>query len=58
MATKSKRPYAICRLSDDGQEWQTLARFKSYDNADDRLDSYCDRFPYAYITIMKNGEEV
>jgi hypothetical protein len=54
--------YVIARLSDDGQSWETLQAFKSYEAADRGLDALSDRYPYAWLEIIPaagaNGPEL
>jgi|GEM_PF-3604614 len=42
----------IARLSDDGQTWETLQAFKSYEAADRGLDTLSDRYPDAWLEII------
>ena len=44
--------FKITRLSDNGN-WQVLETCSSYDEADDKLDFYSDKFPHAYIDILE-----
>ena len=44
--------FKIARLSDNGN-WQVLETCSSYDEADDKLDFYSDKFPHAYIDILE-----
>ena len=39
--------YVIARLSDDGQDWETLQVFKSYEAADRGLDALAGTRPVA-----------
>lgn len=50
MATKQKRPYAIASM--EHGEWKVITRFKNYQNADDKFDSYCKKYPNAYLEII------
>ena len=44
--------YVVARLSDDGQTWETLQAFKSYEAADRGLDALSDRYPNAWLEII------
>jgi len=44
--------YVVARLSDDGQTWETLQAFKSYEAADRGLDGLSDRYPDAWLEII------
>jgi len=44
--------YVVARLSDDGQTWETLQAFKSYEAADRGLDALSDRHPNAWLEII------
>ena len=44
--------FKIARLSDNGN-WQVLETCSSYDETDDKLDYYSDKFPFAYIDILE-----
>ena len=43
--------YKIAYLNDDG-EWQSLAEFDTYAEADEQLDKYCNRYQNAWIEIL------
>jgi hypothetical protein len=44
--------FKIARLDDDNN-WRVLECFNTYDEADDKLDFYSDKFPHAYIDILE-----
>ena len=48
-------PYCVARMNDEGQ-WESLERFPSYDDADERIDYWCDRYPFAFVDIISIGE--
>jgi hypothetical protein len=47
--------YYICRLNEDGQ-WEGLCSTHDEDYADQLVDFYCDKFPYAYIDVLTYDE--
>jgi hypothetical protein len=44
--------FKIAKLNDKNQ-WQVLEVFNTYDEADDKLDFYSDKFPFAYVDIIE-----
>lgn len=48
------RPYQVIRLQDDGEGFDVLASYSTYEAADDRLEHWWTRFPHACIEI-KHG---
>jgi hypothetical protein len=44
--------FKIAKLNDKNQ-WQVLEVFDTYEEADDALDSYTDKFPLAYVDIIE-----
>ena len=54
MAQPNSRPYQVIRLQDDGEGFDVLASYSTYEAADDRLDHWWNRFPNACIEI-KHG---
>lgn len=39
----------------DSKEWEVLEKVFTFDEADNKLDFYCDKFPYAYIEIVETS---
>ena len=58
MAQRTKRPFAIAMWNPASESWRILARFKSYNNADDRLDSYSNRYPNAWVEILDQRNQI
>ena len=52
MATRFKKPWKIALFLPDVQEWKTLARYKSLDNARDKIEGYCKRYPNGWVDIL------
>ena len=48
-------PFCIAKMKSNGQ-WESLERFASYDDADDRIDYWCDRYPFAFVDIIRVEE--
>ena len=44
--------FKIAKLTDKNQ-WQVLEVFNTYDEADNKLDFYTDKFPFAYVDIIE-----
>ena len=44
--------FKIAKLNDKNQ-WDILEIFNTYDEADDKLDFYSDKFPNAYVDIIE-----
>lgn len=44
--------FKIAKLNDKNQ-WDILEVFDSYDQADDKLGFYSDKFPNAYVDIIE-----
>jgi hypothetical protein len=42
----------------DACSYNILETFSSYDEADEVLDGYCNRYPHAYIDILSDEEMV
>jgi hypothetical protein len=45
--------YYIARMNDDGK-WESLEKCKTYSEADEKIDDYCDKYPYALIEIVSS----
>ena len=52
---RTSLPYCVAKMNNQGQ-WESLERFASYDSADDRIDYWCDRYPFAFVDIISIGE--
>lgn len=48
-------PYCVAHMKDNGQ-WQSLERFATYDDADERVDYWSGRYPNAYVDVISVGE--
>lgn len=46
--------YSIVRFQNE--QLEIMATFKSYDAADDALDSWCDKLPHAWLEIVNTAE--
>jgi len=44
--------FTVSKLNDNNQ-WQVLGVFDTYEEADDALDFYTDKFPFAYVDIIE-----
>lgn len=55
---KSKMPYAIARWNEDTETWKPLAKYSTYERADEALDKWVNRYPYAWIEILEPSGEV
>lgn len=53
MATRYKKPWKIVSFLPDTQEWKVLARFKSLENARDKIEGYWRRYPNGWIEIAE-----
>lgn len=51
MTKPTSRPYQVIRLQNDGEGFDVLASYGTYEAADDRLEYWWTRFPHAYIEI-------
>lgn len=47
--------YRICRWDDSNQNWEILESFNTYEDADSKLDDWCERLPYSYIDILSSA---
>lgn len=49
------RPYQVIRFDDCGES-KILASYATYEAADESLNKWDNRFPYAYIDIHNKNE--
>lgn len=47
-------PYSICRMTDEGY-LKVLAGFDTYEKADEVIDNFSDRFPFALVDIYSRS---
>lgn len=50
--TTANQTIRIGRLTDCGEAWEILGTYSTYDAADEALEGFCERFPFAYIDIL------
>lgn len=49
--------WKVVVLDDDGN-WQTLRTCATYEEADDAIDDYTDKYPHAIIDLLEIPAEV
>lgn len=54
MAKKIK----IGMWNDSDENWTILASFKTEESADNALDTYCNKYPHAWIEILDSSLNV
>jgi hypothetical protein len=42
----------VARLTASKDAWKLLGSYRTYDEADEALEAFCERFPNAYIDIL------
>jgi len=52
MPTATATSFRIARWCEETETWIILARFSSYDEADQAFDSWSDKFPNAWVDIL------
>lgn len=44
--------FFIARWNDETETWKILEQFNTYDEADDRLDYWAEKYPHAWVDIL------
>ncbi len=52
METVMPNQFFIARWNDETETWKILEQFNTYDEADDRLDYWVDKYPSAWVDIL------
>jgi hypothetical protein len=53
MTQTTLHQYQVIRLHDDGEGFDVLTSYRTYESADASLDRWCNRFQNAWIEINK-----